>query len=52
MSESDLGLSGLKRWRLVRNWLTWGFLPGVLLISDLFLRVSHSRYSLFIVVAA
>lgn len=52
MSESDLGLSRLKRWRLIRNWLTWGFLPGVLLISDLFLRVSHSQYSLLFVVAA
>jgi hypothetical protein len=52
MGESDLGLVGLNRWRLVRNWLIWGFLPGVLLISNLFLRVSHFRYSFFIVVAA
>jgi hypothetical protein len=48
----DLALVGLNRWRLVRNWLIWGFLPGVLLISNLFLRVSHFRYSFFIVVAA
>jgi predicted RNA-binding Zn-ribbon protein involved in translation (DUF1610 family) len=51
MGESDLGLVGLKRWRLVRNWLIFGFPPGVLLISNLFLRVSHLRYS-FLVVAA
>jgi hypothetical protein len=51
MGEGDLGLVGLNRWRLVRNWLVWGFLPGVLLISNLFLRVSHFRYSFFIVVA-
>jgi predicted RNA-binding Zn-ribbon protein involved in translation (DUF1610 family) len=52
MGGSDLGLSGLKRWRLVRNWLTWGSLPGVLLISNLFYRVTHLRYSLLIGVAA
>jgi hypothetical protein len=52
MGESDLGLVGLKRWRLVRNWLIFGFPPGVLLISNLFLRVSHLRYSFLIVAAA
>ena len=43
---------GLKNWRLIRNCLVWGSLPGILLISSLFLRVSHFRYSFFIVVAA
>jgi predicted RNA-binding Zn-ribbon protein involved in translation (DUF1610 family) len=52
MGESDLGLPGLKRWRLVRNWLIWGFLPGVLLISNLLFRVTQLRYSFLIVVAA
>ena len=47
--ESVLGLVGLKRWRLVRNWLIFGFPPGVLLISNLFLRVTHLRYSFLIV---
>jgi hypothetical protein len=43
---------GLKHWRIIRNCLVWGSLPGILLISSLFLRVSHFRYSFFIFVAA
>jgi|HubBroStandDraft_4_1064222.scaffolds.fasta_scaffold861344_1 hypothetical protein len=53
VGEGDLGLVGLNRWSLVRNWPIWGFLPGVLLISNLFLRgeplpilILHRLYSL------
>ena len=48
ISEMDLALSNLKRLRHFRNWLIWGFLPGVLLISNLVGRVTHLAYSFFI----
>jgi predicted RNA-binding Zn-ribbon protein involved in translation (DUF1610 family) len=51
ISEMDLALSNLKRLRRFRNWLIWGFLPGVLLISNLAGRVTHVAYSFFIVCA-
>jgi hypothetical protein len=51
ISEMDLALSNLKRLRHFRNWLIWGFLPGVLLISNLVGRVTHLAYSFFIVCA-
>ncbi len=48
-SESDLALSRLKHWRLLRNCLIWGFLPGILLLANLLMWIAHLRYSLLIV---
>jgi hypothetical protein len=49
-SESDLALVRLKRWRLLRNWLIWGFLPGILVLSDLLMWVTDLKYSALIVI--
>jgi hypothetical protein len=49
--QARLELSEFRRWRLTRNWLIWGFVPGVLLASNLVGWITHFRYSFFIVVA-
>ena len=50
-SETDLALSDLKRWRQIRNWSIWTFLPGVLLVSNVLFRLTHVGLSLLIVCA-
>jgi hypothetical protein len=49
--QASLGLFELSRWRVTRNWLIWGFVPGVLLASNLINWITHLRYSFFIAVA-
>ena len=48
--QTRLGLSEFRRWRLTRNLLIWGFVPGVLLASNILSWIAHLRFSFFIVV--
>jgi hypothetical protein len=49
--DSEKDLAEFRRWRSLRNWSIWLFVPGVLLISNVLLRLTHSRYSFLIACA-
>ena len=42
---SDNDLTVFRRWRRLRNWLTWLFVPGVFLISDVLRWLTRSKYT-------
>ena len=44
-------MGDLKRWRSTRNWLIWGFVPGILLLSRVFSYVLNPGWSFLFCVA-